>query len=166
MKTPIRLSRATNLATKIENAISLSCHEIKVVGSVRRQREQVGDIEFVCIPRLCPERGAQLSLLGDEPVMVSELDLLIPQLLKDKPDLSLIQNGPKQKTLQLEYYDGFDLTVKEVQIELYITTLDQWGYIVAMRTGPSDFSKAFVTQHKPKCPLISQDPPQFPKHLN
>ncbi|KKM69389.1 hypothetical protein LCGC14_1451320 [marine sediment metagenome] len=69
MKTKMRLSRAWPLANKIQMELEPACERIEKAGSVRRAspKDDVGDIEFVIIPRLRSDLPAQISLFSDEP---------------------------------------------------------------------------------------------------
>jgi len=143
MKTKMKLSRAWPLANKIQTELEPACERIEKAGSVRRAKDTIGDIEFVIIPRLCPELPAQISLFDDEPPqMVSALDIVLEKMVYDKPHFRRDKNGPLLKSFLIQ----FDEDGSEVGLELWITTPEQWGYILALRTGPSEFNRAWVTQ--------------------
>lgn len=86
--------------------------------------------------------AAQLSLFGEPPKLVSALDMLLEKLLMEKWRFTRTKNGPVAKTFLFEY----DNEEHPVPIELYLCEPDNWGYIFALRTGPSDFNQAWVTQ--------------------
>jgi DNA polymerase/3'-5' exonuclease PolX len=44
-----------------------------------------------------------------------------------------------------------------VAVDLFLATVDNWGAILAIRTGPGDFSKALVTHIKYKTPYQQRD---------
>jgi DNA polymerase/3'-5' exonuclease PolX len=44
-----------------------------------------------------------------------------------------------------------------VPVDLFITTLDAWGAIMTIRTGPQDFSRELVTHLKYHTPYRQQD---------
>ena len=87
------------------------------------------DIEIVAMPRLRYE-----PQLMDVVVEVNALD--------GYPWRSLghvIKNGPKYKQLRLHQ--------AEINLDLFIVTPPaQWGVIMAIRTGPAEFSQWCVTQ--------------------
>ncbi len=144
MKIELDIAQALPLAQKIKSALSPGCERIEVAGSVRRRKPTVGDIEIVAIPRLCPDLEAQLSLFGEPTKMVSALDLLIKKLLRDKDNF---RRGDKNGQLQKQFYITIDPQDEtEVMLELWLTTPAQWGYILALRTGPAEFNQAWVTQ--------------------
>ena len=143
MKTNFSLVRALSLTYKIKEALSPACERIEIAGSVRRRKDPVGDIEIVAIPKLCPDLEAQMSFFDEPPKMVSALDMLIGKLVSEKNHFKWgNKNGDLHKNFRIEFNsDG-----SEIGLDLFITTPEQWGYIFALRTGPSEFNKAWVTQ--------------------
>jgi DNA polymerase/3'-5' exonuclease PolX len=142
MKIKLPLATALALAEKIKATLAPGCERIEIAGSIRRQKATVGDIEIVAIPRLCPDLAAQLSLFGEPPRMVSALDLLLEKLLEDKGNFSRDKNGEHYKNFLIE----IDEDEIQIGLDLFLTTRPQWGYILALRTGPGDFNQAWVTQ--------------------
>ncbi len=148
-KTEIALAQALPLAEKIKEAFAPGCERIEIAGSIRRQKQMVGDIELVAIPRLDYPLDMPKDLFGGyHGDKVSLLDGVIQDLLDAKPHFRRSdKNGPLFKNFFLTTWVG----QKElyIPIDLFLTTPDQWGLIFAIRTGPADFSKHFVTQaHK------------------
>ena len=143
MKVKLALPKATPIAEKVMETLSPACERIEIAGSIRRQKPTIGDIEIVAIPRLCPDLEAQPSLFGDPPKMVSALDLLLDNLVRHKDHFRRgDKNGPLFKNFLVEFNrDG-----SEIGLDLFLTTPEQWGYILALRTGPGDFNQAWVTQ--------------------
>lgn len=144
MKTKLKLAQALPLAEKIKAVLSPACERIEVAGSVRRRKKTVGDIEIVAIPKLIPDTEAQLSLFGEPPKLVSALDMLLERLTRDKPNFT---RGDKNGESQKQFYVNFGPEDGSgIMLEVWITTPEQWGYIFALRTGPAEFNKAWVTQ--------------------
>ncbi|GAG03807.1 unnamed protein product, partial [marine sediment metagenome] len=46
----MRLTEATKIAEEIKSWLSPYCQTIEIVGSVRRRKAEVGDVELLCIP--------------------------------------------------------------------------------------------------------------------
>jgi DNA polymerase/3'-5' exonuclease PolX len=135
MKIKMMLSQAEKLTEKIKAALAPGCERIQEAGSVRRHRPLVGDIEIVAIPKLIPELPAQLSILGD----------LLEKLVKQKP---LFRRGDKNGTLFKNFLIEYDDDGSEIGLDLFLTTPEQWGYILALRTGPGAFNQAWVTKRR------------------
>ena len=116
--------------------------QIAIAGSIRRQVAAVADIEIVAIPTIQPAHGAMVSLIDRQPTATeSALDSVIESLIADKPHFRRKdKNGPKYKNFEI------DTSIGPIQLDLFITTINQWGPIFAIRTGSERFSKRLVTQ--------------------
>lgn len=128
--TPTRLplSSAKRLSEAIVAELAPACERIEIAGSIRREKPEVGDIEIVAIPRVA------CDLLGQP--LASELDPVLDALVL-AGRLSKIKGGDKYKQYLLKH---------GVKLDLFLTDKDCWGVILAIRTGPADFSKRLVTQ--------------------
>jgi len=104
------LSKAKAIAERFCNYLTPFCSQISIAGSVRRECDTVGDIEFVVIAK-------------DEFSMGQAFPLGYP---------GLTINGARLKKF---YYPASGL-----HMELYITTQADFGRILAIRTGSSAFS--------------------------
>jgi DNA polymerase/3'-5' exonuclease PolX len=104
------LFQAESVAVRFINLVTPHCLKVSIAGSVRRKCEEVGDIEIVVVPR-------------DE----MALDILFPEGYP-----GIVVNGSRLKRFKYPQYD--------LQLELYITNLNDYGRILAIRTGSSAFS--------------------------
>lgn len=107
----------------------------EVAGSVRRNRAEVGDIEHVVIPKIIDGRN----------VLWERLDSLVPGIgLFANPDAplrkSIYSNGTNRWG---EKYRGVDFA--GVKHEIFTADEENFGCILAIRTGPAEFSKKLVT---------------------
>ena len=143
MKIKLSLARALPLAEKIKDAFSPACERIEIAGSIRRKKAMVGDIEILAIPKSVPAFLVQLCFFGGPVKSVSALDPLISEFMQRNDNFKC---GNKNGDLYKNFLIEIDEDGSEVGLDLFITTADQWGYIFALRTGPSDFNKAWVTQ--------------------
>ena len=109
-ETKIPLAKAKAVAERFIMFIAPHCLKYSIAGSVRREVPMVGDIEVVVVPR-------------DE----FSMGRIFPEGYK-----GLVVNGTRLKRFK---YPEFNL-----QIELYITTLSDYGRILAIRTGSSFYS--------------------------
>lgn len=127
------------LAKHVERLLAPACVEIMVVGSLRRQKDQVKDIEFVVRSKpAAPVFGEPLS---SKPA----LETLLARLLRHGdlrlPEPSRRVDGAKQKRFVLPQSGG-------VELELWIADPSgaNFGNMVAIRTGDYEFSQLLVTQ--------------------
>ena len=130
MKTKIALAEAQKISAEIIELLASYCERIEVAGSVRRKKAEVGDLEIVCIPRRL------LNLFGEPGDSV--LDHRLIELVQSGHLLPAGANGDK--------YKKFIVHPSGIQLDLFITTPEQWGVIFTIRTGSADFSHRLVTQ--------------------
>lgn len=101
------------------------CEKIEIVGSIRRNRACVNDVDIIAIPRCSEERDD--SLFG-EPQVQNLLDRKLAYLCMNR-SLSLEANGPKIKRF-IKAVDGDD-----VPIDVYIASKQTWWTLFLIRTG-------------------------------
>lgn len=106
----IPLAKAKAVADRFLMYVAPYCIVSSIAGSVRRECSMVGDIEVVAVPK-------------DE----FSMGMLFPEGYK-----GMVVNGSRLKRFK---YPEFGL-----QIELYITTKEDYGRILAIRTGSSAYS--------------------------
>lgn len=124
------------LADKIVRELSPSCVRVEVVGSVRRRKREVGDIEVLAVPRLRPGLIPGVAGAG-----TSELEDRLRELqVAGRLVTPAVRNGPLWKTFELAKWPGVRLDVFVLPEE----RADSWGMNQAIRTGPADFSAALV----------------------
>ena len=116
------LERAQELAAVIYELLAPAAERLEIAGSVARRAPQVSDIEFVMVPKLD---------IWWAPVINSHI-----HIVARKMGWQVLQDGPKAKRLEI---DGW------AQLDLFVTTREQWGVIKTLRTGPAELSKALVT---------------------
>lgn len=126
----IELSRALEIVAAHLADIGHLFERIEIAGSVRRKCATVGDLEFVCIPRIVgiPD---MLGVINDE----SDLDIA-DTLVRLGAEFRV--NGQRQK--------GYTVPGRGAKIELYIVRPPaQWGVNFMIRTGSAEFSHRMVT---------------------
>ena len=122
---------AKNLAKAIIDVLSPHCERIEVAGSLRRNQAQVGDIELVAISKTHP-----VGLFGQD-VTHAAVERIRQAADQESPDIRILASGGRAVQ--------FVILRQQVQVDLYLATPDNWGYIFAIRTGPAHFSKRAVT---------------------
>jgi DNA polymerase/3'-5' exonuclease PolX len=118
-------SFARGIAELFVNDIKDTCEQIEIVGSLRRQKYAVNDIDLIVIPKFIQEEDE--TLFG-EPVQTNLLDRRLSQYCF-KGTLSLESNGPKIKRFIKSVDD------EDVPIDIYISNKDTWWTLMLIRTG-------------------------------
>ena len=120
----IEREKALVLSGGIINWLQPYCDKIEVAGSIRREKETVGDIEIVCQPH--NRIGLDTTLSG------------------------LIENGSIRKATYGKSTRWGDrlkcFILSGVNVELAIGDSDNFGYLMWLRTGPSDGNTFVMTR--------------------
>ena len=113
-----------------------------VAGSVRRRRPEVSDVEHVVIPRFADLPGDDI-FASPKPtnLFFRQLDRLVAELKVTRHERA----DGKQCWGDRHRVVGFDCLGVVGQHDLYLADADNYGAIVAIRTGPGDLSKRLVT---------------------
>lgn len=139
--TRIRLADAEVVARSLVVELAVGCERIEIAGSIRRQADDVGDIELVAIPRVVTRRE-QDGLFGEHEVEVDELRVAIDNLIL-AGTLAPHPGDPKQG----QRYAKLLHRESGLQLDLFaVRPPAQWGVIFLIRTGPAHFSQWFVTE--------------------
>ena len=138
----MRLEQAKVIANNIKRYLSPGCIRIEIAGSVRREKTEVNDIEFVAIPDLRTPRPR----FGEKKPFKTDLDRILDDMRRQGEN-EPIKGGDKYKQFWL-IQDG----EKVIKIDLFLVTPPaQWGVQMVIRTGPNkpenNFSQWMVT-HK------------------
>ncbi len=119
----MKLQQAQQIADRIVGALGPYCSRIKIAGSIRRQKPEVGDIEIVCIPLTVDQ---QTLFAGPVPVRHPEF-------------VRLVNSWPKVKGNGYSKYTQ-RLLPEGIKLDLFTATPVNWGHILAIRTGSANFS--------------------------
>jgi len=112
----IPLKEANGIALEIKALLEPHCERIEIAGSIRRKKATVGDVEIVAIPKPC-EVGLFASGIA---TVVDEW----------KPVRGELPCKYTQRILPCG-----------VKLDLFFATHDNWGLILAIRTGSADYSR-------------------------
>ncbi len=131
------------IAEHIVEELRPYCERIEIAGSLRRRCETVSDIEIVCVPKITT--GTLRDLFGnvDQAHRDNALDaFVIDRLTRGLLQHRLDKNGRKSFG---EKYKR--LLVGDIALDLFsVIEPASWGVIMAIRTGPAEFSRKLVTQ--------------------
>jgi len=116
---------AREIAEDFISQISPACDRIEIVGSLRRHKIAVNDIDLLVIPRFIQMEDE--TLFGG-PYQENQLDKQLSQLCLSR-DLELDANGSKIK----RFLKNADCDT--VPIDLYIATEQTWWTLLLIRTG-------------------------------
>ena len=116
---------ASRVAHDFLSRIQDVCTKYEIVGSLRRQRDFVNDIDILVIPKFL--QTTDMTLFA-EPVIVSLLDERLDKLAADGI-IRFEVNGPKLKRFAIS------ARPKPIGIDLYVATPSTWATLLLVRTG-------------------------------
>lgn len=141
--TRIPWAEARALADELLVLLGPYCERLEVVGSIRRKRPTIGDIELLAVPKQTEVMAT--DLFGERPDQAVTLDelhdrcnaLFTEHVLSTRLD----KNGRRafgHKYKRLHY--------RGVGLDLFaVLKPAQWGVLSVIRTGSADFSHRLVT---------------------
>lgn len=137
----MKYSEALTVATSLVEHLRPTCTRIEIAGSIRRLKEDVGDIEIVAVPDLSPVPRARPEFGKPIPrVHKTWLDKVLEEMHQDGA-IDRIKDGDRFKKLYLKYAG--------ILVDLFINIYpSQWGVQMVIRTGPEEFSHWAVTNRK------------------
>ncbi len=126
---------ALGVARVVKVRLGPVCDKIEIAGSIRRKKDRVGDIEIVAVSKMGPPPTPTGLFPQDEPLLL----LLLDELEKEGK-LQKVKGGTKARQ--------YIITVvpERPQLDLFIVQPDAWGFQLAIRTGPWQYSRWLVTQ--------------------
>lgn len=129
-------AQVMRVAECLMDALHPACRRIEIAGSLRRQKEMVGDIEIVAVPRIVTKTTT--NLFG-EPIRETS-ESMVELLLASWP-LTFHKNGPKYKQFSFDWRSGWTF-----KVDLFLQPDPAtWGWNFMIRTGSADFSHKMVT---------------------
>lgn len=114
------------IADKVVELLRPHCQRIEIAGSIRREKEIIGDIEIVCIPKPY-ETGLFTSGIAE----------IVNAWEKVKGELEFKKCKYTQRILPEEIVGT---PGKRVAVDLFFADITNWGSIFAIRTGSADYS--------------------------
>lgn len=125
---------AIRIARELAAELGPVCEQVEIAGGLRRGKADPHDIELVARPRLEPVT----DLFGHRLEDYSLLDERLGELV-EAGRLEPVKDGPRFKQ--------FRVTPEGIVLDLFVVLPPaQWGYIMAIRTGPAHFSQWLVTR--------------------
>jgi len=130
----MRLKEAEKIAQGLMSRLRDSCERIEIAGSIRRRKEEVNDIEILCVPRY----SGYIDLLDQKIRNLMQAGILDYRLNK----LGQRVYGPQNKLL-LHVASG-------MPVDIFSTTLDKWWVALVVRTGSRESNIAIASAAKRK----------------
>lgn len=125
MKTKFEYAEARKVADQITKELEPHCLRCEVVGSVRREAVEVGDIELLIIPG-----PYEIGLLKDG----------LPEVVDSWEHVKGKLHPDKCKYVRRLHPSG-------IEIDIFFANQDNWGYLKAIRTGSKDFSHKILARN-------------------
>ena len=127
--TSLLWDEAYALAEAVANQLRPHVLRLKAVGSLRRRRPYVGDLEFLAEPRMEPS-----DLFGSLAPDVAPVRKVLEELG------TWVKGG--ERMMQITDFDGRE----GFKLEVYLAHPPaQWGSLLAIRTGPYELGRHAVT---------------------
>lgn len=127
--------QALVVAQQLYDVLSPFTERCKVVGSLRRHRSHVGDVELLFIPKMAPKPQALFAaLLGAGPVDMQDMaDLVINRMVEDgmlkkRPNTKGVTAWGPQNKLAVHVASG-------INVDLFATDAERWWVALVIRTG-------------------------------
>jgi DNA polymerase/3'-5' exonuclease PolX len=127
------IDKARQIAEKYKALLEPHCVRIEIAGSIRRERQEVKDIELVCIPKS----------------IITEDGMFDKKEIRDKEFVGLVNSFTRTKGDGEGKYTQLQLQ-EEINLDLFMCVPENWGVIFMLRTGSQYFSKRMVTDIKQK----------------
>ena len=123
----MELEKAKKITELVKAKLAPHCEKCEIAGSIRREKENVKDIEVVCIPKL--SRPGKRS----------------NGWCMEVYNLGQIMKGTKTKSLNDAKYIQINLP-QGIKLDLFVAEPGNWGMQFMIRTGCAEFSKSMLTQ--------------------
>jgi DNA polymerase/3'-5' exonuclease PolX len=124
----------------------------EIAGSIRRRKTEVADVEHVVIPKrgMRPVPGSMFGQMDEFSLLWLRCDELLADgtIAKHVYPVTHADGSASTRTMWGEKYRGCEF--RGFNHEIFTATEDSWGAILAIRTGPAEFSQRLVTALHPR----------------
>lgn len=150
----VSFREARELAAPLLEVLRPHCERAEIAGSIRRCKTWINDIEICCVPKTvkvtAPKVTREADLFEVEQAVDQTELFRVPGFVNTVHDWQLksVEYGHQIKPFGDPWkgrYIKFNLP-SGVQVDLFITTPEQWGYIFFIRTGSADFTTMLKTR--------------------
>lgn len=123
---------AYEIALKYWKQFRPVCEIVKIAGSIRRHKPEVGDIELVCMPKMKVQQN--IGLFNTEEIIVHD-----PQFVAFVNSFKRTKGDGNSKYSQLMLDEG-------IKLDLFMANRSNFGLIHLIRTGSADYCKHIMTE--------------------
>lgn len=120
----MKLQTALPIAQRIQSLLAPHCIKCEIAGSIRRQKDDVKDIEIVCIPKT---HGKSIRRISSWHTSVFNLGKILSGKLKQGKHIKI-------------------RLPENIKLDLFVAKPDNYGFIKLIRTGSSEFSKGVMIE--------------------
>jgi len=132
------LSKAFAVAVQLESRLAPFCERIEIAGSIRRQKETVGDIEILFVPKSA-KRMRDLFIEEEYSLAWAEVDRMIGKELDKRPNVNGQVAWGDQNRLAIHTASG-------IPVDFFATTQDKWWNSLVVRTGGKENNMAICAE--------------------
>jgi DNA polymerase/3'-5' exonuclease PolX len=136
------LQQAKKMADEIIQHLQPHCQRIAIAGSVRREVDFPKDLEILCIPNGCKATlFTKTTLFGqDEHTML--YSPYSKQFIAAVNSYNVYEGKASHRHCKINYMGN--------QVDLFMCSPDNWGYIYALRTGSKSHNQRLMVYLKQK----------------
>lgn len=143
--TALSLREARILADRIVGILTPVCTRIEIAGSIRRGKPWVNDIEIVLTPKTTTVQRELVIVEGDifTGREVEYYEELVRDPAYEAAVLKLAETVVRGAKISTAKYT--QITIEGgVKVDLFTARPENWGYILAIRTGPAEYSQGLL----------------------
>jgi DNA polymerase/3'-5' exonuclease PolX len=124
----MKLLQAKELAIKVGKRLQPFCTRINIAGSIRREKQEVGDIELICLPRIIT--SAQEDLFSE---VIVERRVSNNFIAEVKQLGRVIKGKPDGKYMQIELPE-------RINLDLFMPSEPDYIRQYVIRTGSAEYA--------------------------
>jgi DNA polymerase/3'-5' exonuclease PolX len=118
-------------AESVLNTLAPHCQRIEWLGSLRRGKEFVGDVELLLIPK-----GVEQGLLFDkQPSRIAAGN----ELIKAVNQFNVVKGGLEDYGHMVQFFGP-----RRIPFDLFVAGYENFGYQKVIRTGPHEHNVGFI----------------------
>lgn len=136
------LQLAELVATSLISDLAEACQRIHVAGSIRRRRQDVGDIELLCVPQAGPP-----NIFGEPTptcTLTDSVSEATRQLMGRK--ILTLRKSAEGKTAFGGHNKLMVHVATGIPVDIFSTPRENWGMALLVRTGPAEYCQQVMSR--------------------